>query len=150
MRDIYRIRTYDEFTRKWTESIQARIAEFLELIPQAVGGQLDYSIESLDILENWLLEKYPDYKSARMDSEYAVMDAAGSYVAEVFLKHLGGKWTIELDDQENAFLGVPGIRDYQTTDPIHMTLLPTMMVTTSIDRRTGHFIQDRIEQHLKK
>ena len=149
MRDIYRMKTYDEFI-EWTESIQTRIAEFLELIPQDMRGQLDYSVESLDILENWLLAKYPDYKSARMDSEYPIMSAAGSYVAEVFLKHLGGKLTIELDDQENAFQGVPGIRDFQTTDPIHMTLLPTMMVTTSIDRRTGHFIRDRIEQHLKK
>lgn len=149
MRDIYRMKTYDEFIQ-WTESIQARIAEFLELIPQHVRCQLDYSIESLDILENWLLEKYPDYKSARMDSEYPIMNAAGSYVAEVFLKHLGGKWTIELDDQENAFLGVPGIRDFQTTDTVTMPEYPKTMVTASIDRRTGHFIRDRIEQHLKK
>jgi hypothetical protein len=121
MADTFRMTTDEEF-KAWLESKDARLNDFLASLPPALQNQLDYSIESANALEAWLLEKYPEYKLALDAKEFPIIDACGIYVGEVFRKVLGGEWTIELKDEEYAYLGIPGIDGFRS----NRTVVPVL------------------------
>ena len=61
------------------------------------GLTLDYTPESLDALENWLLGKYEKSMDLVEDKEpygndYRLADLCGIYVGEVYRRQLGGSW----------------------------------------------------------
>src|SRR5262245_60021788 len=104
--------------RIWLNEMPQRIETFLQILPDETRRQLKYDVTSLDILEGWVLEKYPGPKAIRDDldkgvGEYLVIDGAGSYVGETFRRNLGGNWIIELADKEYAYLGIPGIGGFK-------------------------------------
>lgn len=143
---MYRMSTYQEF-ETWKASIEKNIANLLNTLPVNLQDKLDYSLDSLEVLEQWLLERYPEPNRYEALNEYLVIDGAGSYVGEVFRNYLGGNWTIDLEDQEYAFLGIAGIKDYKSNSRI-VEVYPIIWVTTSIHRRIGNFIRTRVEQYL--
>jgi hypothetical protein len=141
----------DEEFKDWLASKNSRLHDFINSLPPVLQNQLDYSIESANALEAWLLEKYPEYKLALNTSEFPIIDACGIYVGEVFRKALGGEWTIELEDNEHAFQGVPGIDSFRSNRTV-VPVYPRTWVTASIDRRTGRFIYTLLERfvnHMK-
>jgi hypothetical protein len=127
----------DEF-EYWLIDMDNALAEFSTYFPEAERKQLDYSGESLNIVEQWLLRKYSNVQSAISPSEAPYIDKAARYVGETFRKHLGGYWYIELNNKKYVYFGLPQLRGKSnkcTPD------CPHTMVTTCLDRRTGTFIQ---------
>jgi hypothetical protein len=148
-----RMAAEEEF-KIWLDAMPERIENFLQSLPEETRQKLDYSIESIDILEGWLLEKYPDLKPLRDDldkgiGEYEVIDGAGSYVGETFRKMFGGEWVIDLKDQEHAYLGIPGVGSFKSLQIPHI-VYPITWVTTSTDRRVGHFISRQMKRYSVK
>jgi hypothetical protein len=132
----------------WLQRTSDRLEYLFTTVPERVQNQLAFSLQSLDVLEKWLLDKYPDLETARDMNEYPLIDAVGTYVGETFRKQFGGKWTIELEDQENAYLVIPGITGFRSirVPPI---AYPRTWVTASIDRRVGNFIRGQTERYLR-
>ena len=62
-----------------------------------VRRKLDYSPASLDVLEAWLLARYPDGDAARAETEVLLLDGVARYVGETFRKNVGGQWWFDLD-----------------------------------------------------
>lgn len=58
------------------------------------GLNLDYSMQSLDDLEAWILAHYEDHHALIADRK--MLNYLTVYIGETFRKHLGGKWFIEL------------------------------------------------------
>jgi hypothetical protein len=145
-KNSYRILSQDEFDA-WLISINERIQYLRGLMSDGSADLLDYSLESLDHLEQWLLKRYSDVGEINTAEAHRVLDAAGTYVGETLRFYLGGVWKIELADDEDAYWGIPHIRGFRSSKPL-MLPHPLTWATTSISRRTGHFVRDRLQAYL--
>ena len=141
---IFRLETQKQFG-EWLNDEDLRLMRFFASIPPELLIYLDFSLDSLKHLETWLLQKYPEVQADLSGNELAAIDTIGTYVGEVFRKHLGGQWVIDLENEENAYFGIPGIADFDRNLPIKL-VYPSTWVTTSIHRRTGTFIYNLVEK----
>jgi hypothetical protein len=124
------------------------IAQFFLGIPPYVREQMDFSLSSMDILERWLLQRYTSYEILINSEDDLLIDSAGCYVGETFRMLLGGEWVIELEDQKYAYLGIPGIDHFDVPEKERSPVYPRTWITTSVHRRTEHFIRKRFETWL--
>ena len=122
-----------EFQR-WLSSMDDGLRAFFQRQPEAVASKLDYSIDSLDVLEAWLLERYPTYEDSLKAAESPILDGAGRYIGETFLKTVGGRWSIE---REPVYGDMPVIIDFGGSG---MPERPRCLATAAMDRREGDFI----------
>ncbi len=82
----------------WLSEVEEAVGFFLNFLPQPLVEKLDFSAESLEVLEQWLLQECPDVHSADHPIAYNqrpdISDGAARYVGEVFRRHCGGHWEI--------------------------------------------------------
>lgn len=126
----------DQF-QYWLMQMDEDIDAFLAQLPPQVRDQLDGSERSLDVLEAWLLEKYPSTEAARPQSEARVIDGAARYVGEILRKRTGSKWSINFE-KSFVFRGLPILTG--GTAFKEMPECPLTLVTASLDRRTGKYL----------
>lgn len=131
--------TKDDF-ECWVMQMDEAIDEFAnDTLPADLANGLDYSLESLDSLEMWLLDVYPDIPSVLQDSEKTVVDGASRYVGEVFRKQLGGIWSIDLVNPKNVYFNIPVVEMKGLWREC-----PASLVTAAVDRRTGCYISSTL------
>lgn len=135
--------TRDDFDM-WVFHMDDALAEFFERLPHGVRERLDYSPQSLDALEAWLLEQYPNPRALMQPSESHVLDGAARYIGETFRKNAGGHWTIDLDDQKNAYFGLPVLTGYRSP------AAPISLATASTHRRTGSYLRTVLENIMSE
>ena len=122
----------------WLMDMDDAIARLIQSAPTNLADKLDFSPESLNVLEEFILSKYPTIIDIKKPTEAKAVDSLARYVGQVFRKHLGGKWGIEFNDRKNVFYGLPqlmGMAGQRTQ------ICPLTLVTASTDRRTGQFIR---------
>ena len=85
----------------WLATIDAFLAEFKVEFPAADRGKLDFSPESLDVVEAWILSTYADTDDMLKSSESRRVNGVACYVGEVFRKRGNGKWTVNLEDLDS-------------------------------------------------
>ena len=88
--------TRDDF-EYWLADMDDALERFVAGLPEQVSRKLDFSLGSLDVLEQWTLEKYPNVASTRGQAESSTLDGLARYVGETFRRELGGRWEIRLD-----------------------------------------------------
>ncbi len=96
---------------------------------------LDYSPESLEIVEKWILTNYKNAAVMLKASEKQRVNQVACYVGETFRKSKGGKWDIQLDNPSFVFYALPVLTG--TFDPE----CPLSLVTAAADRRTGSYLR---------
>jgi hypothetical protein len=135
----------DQF-QVWLMDMSDAIERFQQSLPSELQGRLDYSPESLEVVEGFALAKYSMVAEAKKQSEAFTVDGIARYVGQVFRKHLGGKWVIDFSDKKNAFYGLPQLSGMvgQKTQ-----LCPLTLVTASLDRRTGKFIRTVFDNNVR-
>src|SRR5579859_1993494 len=117
--------TRDDFDM-WIMHMDDALAEFFDRLPEGVRERLDYSAQSLDALEGWLLEQYSAPRDLMAPSESQVLDGAARYIGETFRKTAGGHWTIDLENRKNAYFGLPVLTDAQSpTSPFSLATAAT-------------------------
>src|SRR5690606_13509667 len=84
----------EEDFQHWLDYMDDGIEEFFAMLPAQVRDRLDYSIDSLDVLEAWLLERYPNPDAAVQTSETLYLDGAARYIGETFHKIIGACWQV--------------------------------------------------------
>lgn len=131
------IESQDEF-EQWLFDMDDVLDEFRAEFSTLQGVTLDFTPESLDKLERWLLSEYPNVKAALKLSEKFTVDKAARYVGETFRKRIGGQWSINLVNPKYVFYGLPELRSKSTKCTPEC---PHTLVTASLDRRTGVFIR---------
>jgi hypothetical protein len=135
----------DQF-QVWLMDMSDAIERFQQSLPNELRGRLDYSPESLDVLEGFALTKYPSPEDAKKPSEAAAVDGMARYVGEVFIKRLGGRWMIDHSNPKNAFYGLPQLSGMAGQQ---VQLCPLTLVTASLDRRTGSFIRQVFDNNRR-
>lgn len=123
----------------WLATMDDFLEEFLAEFPAAERARLDYSAESLDIVEAWILNTYPSSEAAAAPTESQRLNRVACYVGEVFRKKLGTKWDIRLDDPSYVFYGMPIIVGRRVDD------CPLTLVTAAANRRTGKYLRTVLE-----
>ena len=59
---------------------------------------LDYTMDSLDDLERWILDHYSNAQKLIADSE--ILDRLTIYLGETVRKYIGGRWVIDLENKK--------------------------------------------------
>jgi hypothetical protein len=135
--DLLLIKTKDEF-EYWLFHKNEHEQAFLEFMKQDYGLDLDYSIQSLDLLEKWLLDRFEDLNSALKYDQISLLNGFSMYVGSCLHNMIGGKFTIEVNDRDDAYWGIPLVRNDKKYEA------PLILITTAIDRRVGNFISSAI------
>ncbi len=121
----------------WLLFMDDTIQQFLDELPEEVSQRLDFTPESLDALEGWLLSKYESPAAILQPSENWYLDRAAKYVGETIRRSAGGEWAINLDNPSIVFYGVPVIKRAGSS----YAECPASLVTASLDRRRGNYIR---------
>ncbi|MDR0865947.1 MAG: hypothetical protein LBO74_13590 [Candidatus Symbiothrix sp.] len=125
----------------WITCIPDKIISLKKKLPEEVANQLDFSIESLDVLENYLLANY-SFESMKADKK--MWDECASYLAKTYKKNVSNsKFDIELDDKYNVYYNIPMLR----IDNI-LEFSPYSYVTTLLDRKKGDFLSTLIRKQI--
>lgn len=136
---------YEEF-QAWLIDMDDALERFSSALPDDVRSGLDYSPESLNVLEAWLLERYEGVEQTRPRSEAKTIDGAARYVGEVFRKHLGGGWKIDYSNKKNVFFGLPQLVEMAGQE---VQSCPLTLVTASTHRRVGNYIRMVFDNDMK-
>jgi hypothetical protein len=133
-----RMETLDDF-RQWAIFMDDYLNRFIGFMSQEDQLRLDYSPESLDIVEVWLLNKFPDLMAIANAEEDGLVDGIVCYVGETFRKNLGCKWTIILDNPESEYYQLPIIKNFQ--DPLIPIISPLHLITKALEKRAGWYMR---------
>lgn len=128
----------------WLALMDDAIQAYLSLLPRELAARLDGSPQSLDALEAHLLARYATVAAARAESEASSLDGAVRYFGEVLRRCTGSHWDIDLGNPRSLFFGLPLLRGGRLPA---IPACPASMVTTALDRRTGHFLRSIVERH---
>jgi hypothetical protein len=118
----------------WLVHMDDALADFLGRVPPGLRVFLDSSVPSMDLLEAWLLDRYPDEAAIRAPGELACLDGAARYVGEVFRTNLGGRWRLRAARPGRGAGLLPELIFTEAADP---PLCPFALVTAAMARRTG-------------
>ena len=126
----------------WVADMDDALDRFMDLLPSTLQSQLDYTAGSLNVLEAWLLSRYPSTQAMLAASESKVVDGIARYVGETFRKNAGGQWNIELDNPKALYFATPILSGYR------IPLSPLALSTTAADRRTGNFLESVLLKNI--
>ena len=139
--DISGIASREDF-EYWLATLDTFLAEFVEEFPASVRRKLDYSSASLDMVESWILKTYESTDAMLEGTEGRRVNRAACYIGETFRKAAKGKWTVNLEDRDRAYFGLPII-----VAPGKDSECPLTLATTAADRRTGTFLRTMLENY---
>lgn len=133
----------------WLMDMEDALDRFLSRLPSHIKKQLDFSPSSLDTLEAWILDIYPNTPAMLERDQSQIVDGAARYIGQTFRKAIGGRWDIELNNPEYAFFGVP-ILILTSAGGKSTTDCPLTLATASADRRTGKYLRTVLENKIKR
>ncbi len=125
----------------WLFDMDNVLEEFISKY-QSENLLLDYSLASLDGIENLILKSFDTIEELKKKEYSHFYDELSRYVGETFRKNAGGKWKLDIERESNAYYNLP-ILDYPTP------ACPHRLVTACIDRRTGVFFSTILTNILK-
>ncbi len=131
--------------QEWLILIDFKMDFFTEEFAKEQNLTLDYSLESLDKLEGWILANYDDIKKLIDDEK--MLDYLTVYIGETFRKHLGGKWYIDLKNKKNAYYSMPVLTDPSYRGEVYIA--PITYATACINRKKGNYISTILKNNMQ-
>lgn len=136
--NVFRLHSVDELQLWMTRNEDLR-----EELEKLMGIELGVDAASLDTLEGFLIKRYAGAEVALRLDERAVVDAASRHLGLVMVLSVdGAKWAINLEDDQRAFYSLPIIRF-----PNGDEACPLALVTASLSRREGNFLQTVVKNY---
>lgn len=122
--------------QEWIFYISDKMDYFTEVFAEENNLKLDFSIESLDKLEKWIIEHYPTIDQLKDDSK--ILDLLTIYIGQTLKKYIGGKWYMDLENEENAYYHMPVLTSPDYKGVIYKS--PRTFATACVDRKRGNYI----------
>lgn len=129
----------EQFT-DWVDYLPEFIKEFQAMLDADLSDLMDYSPESLDLVEEWILTRYANTDEMLPTAERRTVNLLACYVGETMRRSRGGEWQLQ-SDPDQVFYGLPVILMSDGDFDCPLTL-----VTASADRRTGNVLRTVIAQ----
>ncbi|WLF83251.1 hypothetical protein [Moraxella sp. ZY210820] len=124
-----------ELFDSWLWDMPNALERFKNRMPKEIQDQLDFSIQSLDIVEKHLLDNYETIEQIKNEPSY-ILDGYAVYVGETFRHSLRDRqpnqWELMLEE-DNVFYLLPVIKVR------YYTACPLTLCTACIDRRWGNY-----------
>lgn len=136
--------TQEDF-QEWIFYISDKMDYFTEEFAKEQGLTLDYSMESLDVLEVWILDHFDDAKE--LIAEGQLLDYLTIYIGETFRKYIGGKWFIDLENKKNAYFSMPVLTDPSYKGVVYKT--PMTYATACISRKKGNYMSTILKNNIE-
>ena len=122
---------------EWTTFIEDRVNNWTLNAPKKLVDALDYSPESLKVIEQYILEKYTKETLGKPENKTAI-DAIISYYSEVFMRNFPNSiWHIELEDENSVDFNLPCIKT-----PIGTLVNPYYLIKRVMAKNKGTFLYD--------
>ena len=121
---------------EWIILIPFKMEYFTDTFAKENNLKLDYSIESLDELENWILGNYSEIKDLIKDAK--TLDYLTVYIGETFRKHIGGEWFIDLKNKKNAYYSMPVLTSPDYIGEVYIASMT--FATACINRKKSNYI----------
>lgn len=136
--------TQEDF-QEWIFYMSDKMDCFTEEFAKEQGLTLDYSMESLDVLEVWILDHFDDAKE--LIAEGQLLDYLTIYIGETFRKYIGGKWFIDLENKKNAYFSMPVLTNPSYKGVVYKT--PMTYATACISRKKGNYISTILKNNME-
>ena len=104
------------------------------------GFELDYSLSSLDLLENII----DSMEANANDSKF--VNRCSRYLGEVFIKELGGRWDLSLDNPDNVYFKLPIVNDYSNLD---IEFCPIAIINNYLVRKRPGLLKEAVSSHAE-
>ena len=127
--------TQEDF-QEWIFFISDKLDYMTDIFAKENDLNLDFSIEALDALEEWMLAHYSSPQDLINDPR--MLDLLTVYIGETYRRRLGGKWFMDLENKKNVFYAMPVLKELTSRKAGYMT--PLTNATASLDRRTGTYM----------
>jgi hypothetical protein len=126
----------------WITCIPDKINALEEKIPPEISVRLDYTVDSLDILERFLLNTTSLIK---IQKDKELWDNCASYIGVVYEKNVPtSKWYIELEDEKDVFYNMPCLKTKN-----NLMFVPHSEITAALDRNKGTFLSSLTKKHIE-
>lgn len=132
---------------KWLFIMDDELDNFLNKLPNEISEKLNYTLDSLDFLEKWMLNSFDDHKELLSKNKKGIQDKIARYIGETFRTNLNAKWDIKFDDPKFAFYGLPILVERQNGNTI---VCPHSLSTTTLARRKGDFLSTILSNNIKR
>jgi hypothetical protein len=132
----------------WLFDMDDALERFFENLPNGLVMDLDFTLNSLDLLENWILNTYSSIAKIQAIEEASTVDGLVRYIGETFRKTLGGQWEIRFDDPKYIYYGLPQLAHFSSLKIA--PICPMRLVTTCVARRKGHFLSTILQNQIKR
>lgn len=125
----------------WWLSIMTDEMPRLSILPKEVRDHLNYSLESLDVIERYIGLNYTVEELKQGKNRFA-RDLFARYIGETFRKNLSELyWSFESEDEGHKYYGIPVLSSLNGEEIPPMT--PTLWVTELIGQG-GSFLRSRV------
>jgi hypothetical protein len=131
----------------WLAEMDDALDRFIESLPAEIRMDMNFSENSLDAVEAWILRTFSGTEEMLSPSAKDSLDGAARYIGETFRNVLGGKWKIRLDDSSYAFHGLPQLTEFS---PSSTPIAPHSLATASADRRTGQYLRTVLQNARRR
>lgn len=126
----------------WITCIPDKINRLEELLPANLFSKLDYSLDSLAVLGDYICDTVQSVESLKQNDE--LWDCLASYVGTTYRRNVStAEWRIELEDEKNIYFGIPALRTKGNTN-----FYPKYEITAMIDRKRRDFLQAITKRHI--
>ena len=125
-----------ENCKEWISCIPDKMDRFTHEFAGNNHLILDYTMASLNDLESWIIAHYQDVNE--LIADISTLDYITIYIGETFRKYLGGEWSIDLRDNENAPYPVLLLMD--TANKGETQFSPMALTTECISRNKGNYV----------
>jgi hypothetical protein len=120
----------------WLTEMDNALDEFILTLPVSVREEMNYTRESLDLLESWILATFHRPEELLQDSYAHTLDGLARYVGETLRRTIGGKWRLGREP-----LRVPELYGPELSDT---PVSPHSLIGAALDRRTGQYLSGMI------
>lgn len=127
----------DEF-ELWLFEMDDELEAFISETAAEISNKLDFSEESLDILEDWMLSRYKTADALMEDSQKTVLDRIARYIGETIRKKYGLIWKIELQRPDDVYYGLPVMTDQKGKNNYEC---PHSLATATVGRQKKGYLR---------
>jgi hypothetical protein len=91
----------------WKFVMNDALVEFFNKLPEELRDNLDFSVLSLNLLEQFILDNFTQ-DSLKEENNMYWLDGFARYIGEIFKRSLNNAtWSINLKDEDEVYYGLP-------------------------------------------
>jgi len=135
---------YNNFSEKdfeyWIFQMDDKLESFISSLYGDIKTHLDYSVTSLNNVEEWLINTYKTPEAIDAMHRAITVDGFCRYIGEVFRKKLGGHWDMSFQKDSDVGAG-PFLSGFKQNEN---RIYPYGLMKKALHEKSGNFLKNEI------